>query len=110
MLTRFAQELFSSCVAACVRIVVNGLGDSRNEAQVRQLLGYTRLGVSLVAAQARLAEAGAMAEWHTDWNLTDLRDAVPRRAFSDCRRRATSAWLPARLSRHRRDANHQYNS
>ena len=57
-------------------MVLNGLGDSRDEAQVRQLIGYTRMGVSLVAAQARLTAAGATAEWHVDWNLTDLRDAV----------------------------------
>ena len=76
MLTWFAQELGSSCVAACVRMVLAGLEDSRDEAQVRQLIGYTRLGVSLVAAQARLAEAGAITEWHDDWNLDDLRDAL----------------------------------
>ena len=76
MPTWFAQELFSSCVAACVRMVLNDLGDSREEAQVRQLIGHARSGVSLVAAQTRLAQAGAIAEWHTDWNLTDLRDAV----------------------------------
>jgi ABC-type bacteriocin/lantibiotic exporter with double-glycine peptidase domain len=76
MLTWFAQELASSCVAACVRMVLNGLGDIRDEAQVRQLIGYTRLGVSLAAAQARLVEAGAAAELHTDWNLADLRDAL----------------------------------
>lgn len=76
MLTWFAQELASSCVAACVRMALNGLGDSRDEAQVRQLIGYSRLGVSLAAAQARLVEAGAIVEWHTDWNLADLRDAL----------------------------------
>lgn len=64
MLTWFAQELFSSCVAACVRMALNGLGDNRDEAQVRQLIGHARSGVSLVAAQSRLAEAGATAEWH----------------------------------------------
>ena len=76
MLTWFAQEFTSSCVTACVRMVLNGLGDNCDEAQVRQLLGYTRLGVSLAAAQARLTASGATAEWHTDWNLTDVRDAV----------------------------------
>ncbi|MFN7944241.1 MAG: hypothetical protein U0Z53_02595 [Blastocatellia bacterium] len=76
MLTWFAQELASSCVAACVRMVLDGLGDNREEAQVRQLIGHTRLGISLAAAQARLVAAGAITEWHTDWNLTDLRDAV----------------------------------
>lgn len=76
MLTWFAQELASSCVAACVRMVLDGLGESREEVQVRQLIGYTRLGVSLAVAQRRLAEAGAIAEWHMDWSLTDLRDAL----------------------------------
>jgi len=75
-LTWYAQELFSSCVAACVRMVLNGLGDGRDEAQVRQLIGHARTGVSLMAAQARLAQARAVAEWHADWNLTDLRAAV----------------------------------
>ena len=70
------EELLSSCVAACVRMVLHSLGDSRDEAQVRQLIGYTRMGVSLAAAQARLAAAGSTTEWSTDWNLTDLRDAV----------------------------------
>jgi ABC-type bacteriocin/lantibiotic exporter with double-glycine peptidase domain len=76
MLTWFAQELASSCVAACVRMALNGLGDSRDEAQVRRLIGSTRLGTSLATAQTRLAAAGAAAEWHADWNLTDLRDAL----------------------------------
>ena len=58
MLTWFAQEFFSSCVAACVRMVLNGLGDHRDEAEVRELIGYSRLGVSLARAQARLSEAG----------------------------------------------------
>jgi ABC-type bacteriocin/lantibiotic exporter with double-glycine peptidase domain len=75
-LTWFAQELFSSCVAACVRMVLNGLGDNRDEAQVRQVLGSPRLGVSLAKADAQLSDAGATVAWHTDWNLTDLRDAV----------------------------------
>jgi hypothetical protein len=57
-------------------MVLNGLSDNRDEAQVRQLIGHARIGVSLAAAHTRLAEAGAMAEWHTVWSLTDLRDAV----------------------------------
>lgn len=76
MITWFAQELLSSCVAACVRMVLHSLGDSRDEAQVRAVLGHSRFGVALAAAQAKLTAAGAAAEWHTDWNLTDLRDAV----------------------------------
>jgi ABC-type bacteriocin/lantibiotic exporter with double-glycine peptidase domain len=76
MLIWFAQEFGSSCVAACVRMALNGLGDSRDEAQVRQLIGYTPLGVSLAQAQAQLVATGASAEWHDNWNLADLRDAT----------------------------------
>ncbi|MFN0121594.1 MAG: hypothetical protein ACKV2V_13960 [Blastocatellia bacterium] len=76
MLTWFAQELPSSCVAACVRMVLDGLGDGRDEAAIRQLLGHTRLGVSLARAHARLAEARTGVAWHAEWNLRDLRDAV----------------------------------
>lgn len=76
MIVWFAQELLSSCVAACVRMVLQALGARREEAQVRALLGHSRFGVALAAAQVKLTEAGAAAEWHTDWNLTDLRDAV----------------------------------
>ena len=76
MLSWFAQEFTSSCVAACVRMVLNGLGDHHDESDVRELIGYSRLGVSLARAQARLSEAGAAVELHIDWNITDLRDAV----------------------------------
>ena len=62
-------------------MVLNALGESRDEAQVRQLIGHTRSGVSLAAAGARLAQAGAAAEWHADWNLIDLRDAIRAGSF-----------------------------
>jgi ABC-type bacteriocin/lantibiotic exporter with double-glycine peptidase domain len=76
MITWFAQELFSSCVAACVRMALKALGDEREEAQIRALLSHSRFGVALAAAQTKFVAAGATAEWHTDWNLTDIRDAV----------------------------------
>lgn len=72
----FPQEFTSSCVAACVRMVFHHLNDQREEAEIRQLIGYTRFGVSLAAAQARLVHHGTIAEWRDDWNLTDLRDAL----------------------------------
>jgi len=76
MLVWHAQELPSSCVAACVRMVLGGLGVQVAEAQLRRLIGHTRLGASLTAAQRKLGEAGAMAQRHEDWNLNDLRDAL----------------------------------
>ncbi|MCG3162651.1 MAG: hypothetical protein JMDDDDMK_03945 [Acidobacteria bacterium] len=76
MLIWHAQELQSSCVAACVRMALGALGSQMPEDQVRRLIGHTSLGVSLGAAQVKLVEAGAMAQFHDDWNLDDLRDAL----------------------------------
>ena len=76
MLVWSAQELQSSCVAACVRMVLEGLGVPVAEAWVRRLIGHTRLGASLTVAQMKLSNAGAMAQQHENWNLDDLRDAL----------------------------------
>ncbi|HXG66148.1 MAG TPA: hypothetical protein VNO70_13690 [Blastocatellia bacterium] len=59
-----------------MRMVLGGLGLGCAEAQARRLIGHTRLGVSLTMAQAKLAEAGATAQWHDDWGLDDLRDSL----------------------------------
>jgi hypothetical protein len=76
MLVWYAQELQSSCVAACVRMALGSLGLTLAESQIRGLIGHTRLGMSLAAAQIRLVGAGAMAQFHDDWSLDDLRDAL----------------------------------
>ena len=76
MLVWYAQELQSSCVAACVRMVLGGLGAQVAEAPVRRLIGHTRLGASLTMAQMQLSNAGATALLHADWNLDDLRDTL----------------------------------
>jgi ABC-type bacteriocin/lantibiotic exporter with double-glycine peptidase domain len=76
MLVWRAQEFPSSCVAACVRMVFGELGTQMTEAQVRQLIGYSPLGVALAAAETKLVEAGAIASFHDDWSLADLRDAL----------------------------------
>jgi hypothetical protein len=76
MLVWYAQELPSSCVAAYVRMTFGAFGLQLAETQVRDLIGHTRLGMSLSAAQMRLAKAGAMAQFHDDWSLDDLRDAL----------------------------------
>jgi len=80
MLTWYAQEQPTSCVAACVRMVLTGFNVSWTEDQVRRVLGRPRLGITLTAAQARLEQAGARATLHTAWNLDDLRAAVRRGA------------------------------
>lgn len=76
MLVWHAQELPSSCVAACVRMVLAGLGTQVVEAQIRRLIGHSRLGVSLTVAQRKLGETGAVAHRHEDWSLDDVRDAL----------------------------------
>lgn len=76
MLTWFAQELSSSCVSACVRIVLFGLGVMASEEQVRRLLRHDKFGLSLATAQARLASAGADVFFYNDWSLDDLRDEL----------------------------------
>jgi ABC-type bacteriocin/lantibiotic exporter with double-glycine peptidase domain len=76
MLIWYAQELPSSCVAACMRMVLGGLGAQVAEAPIRRLIGHTRLGASLAVAQMRLSQAGATAFLHEDWSLDDLRDTL----------------------------------
>ncbi len=76
MLVWHAQEHPTSCVAACVRIVLSGLEKKLTEAQVRRLLGCPRLGITLGAARDRLAQAGAKALLETNWSFDDIRDSL----------------------------------
>ena len=74
-----AQEQPTSCVAACLRMVLTGFEAEWTEAQLRTLLGQPLLGITFTAAHARLVQAGARAHLHADWSLDDLRAAVRRR-------------------------------
>jgi ABC-type bacteriocin/lantibiotic exporter with double-glycine peptidase domain len=76
MLTWFVQEQPTSCVAACVRMVLTGFGVVWTEEQIRTILGRPRLGITLTAAHARLVHAGARVALHEDWSLDDLREAL----------------------------------
>jgi ABC-type bacteriocin/lantibiotic exporter with double-glycine peptidase domain len=78
MLTWYAQEQPTSCVAACVRMVLTGFGVTWTEAQIRTILGRPRLGITLTAAPARLVHAGARVAFHEDWSLDDLHEALRR--------------------------------
>jgi hypothetical protein len=78
MLTWYAQEQPTSCVAACVRIVLTGFGVVWTEGQVRSILGHPRLGITLTAAHVRLVHAGACVVLHEDWGFDDLREALRR--------------------------------
>lgn len=57
----YAQEQLSSCVAACLRMVLTGLESEWTEAQVRTLLGQPRLGITFTAAHGK-APASALRE------------------------------------------------
>ena len=81
MLVWHAQEHPTSCVAACVRIVLTGLKRNVTEASVRELLGRARLGITLTAARERLVQAGAKAAFETDWSLDDIRDSLARGCY-----------------------------
>ena len=76
MLTWYAQEHPASCVAACVRMVLSSFFENPTEAEVRDILGHPRLGITLTAAHARLVQAGFKASLECEWSLHDIRDAL----------------------------------
>lgn len=76
MIVWFAQEHPSSCVAACLRMVLASFGQQHSEADLRRLLGNPRFGLTLARAANKLLEAGAVARLHVDWGLDDLRDCL----------------------------------
>jgi len=81
MITWHAQELSTSCVAACVRMVFSNFGLHLPEKQIRQLLAHTPLGLSLKTACYNLQKAEAVASVHNDWNLDDLRDVLRKGSY-----------------------------
>lgn len=81
MLTWYGQELSTSCVAACIRMVLTGFSQILTEAQIRQMVGASKLGISLAAAAAHLNQHGAVSQVYDDWNLDDLRDAIREGQF-----------------------------
>lgn len=76
MIQWFAQEHPASCIATCLRMTLRGFGTPRTEPEIRELLGNPPYGLTLEQAAAKLSEHGAVAEWHADWGVDDLRDSV----------------------------------
>lgn len=76
MIRWFAQEHPASCVATCVRMVLTAFGQQRSELVIRQILGNPRFGVTLRIATQKLMEARALAQWHGDWGIDDVRDSL----------------------------------
>ena len=80
-LTWFEQETPTSCVAACVRMVLNGFGQEYFESELREILGNPILGLTLLTAQRKLLEIGAQVEIDNELNLDDLRDLTRQNIF-----------------------------
>ncbi|MGH9799424.1 MAG: hypothetical protein ACRD82_03590, partial [Blastocatellia bacterium] len=76
MIIWFAQEQLTSCVAACIRMVITGLGQNLTEKQIQHALGSSSIGHTLVQAYQQMRWLGVDATLHDDWNLIDLRDCL----------------------------------
>ena len=76
MIIWYAQEHPASCVAACLRMVLAAFGQHLSESTIRRVLGNPRFGTTLTQAAERLLAAGAVAQWHADWGLDDVRDSL----------------------------------
>ena len=76
MLPLFPQELPTSCVAACVRMVLTGLGYPLSEADIRERCGHTSLGMQLNQIGNGLRGLPVTVDYHIDWNIDDLIEAA----------------------------------
>jgi len=76
-----AQEHPSSCVAACLRMVLTSFGQHHSESEIRRLLGNPRFGITLTQAAQRLVAVGTGAQWHADWGLDDVRSCLRDGAY-----------------------------
>ena len=76
MLPLFPQELPTSCVAACVRMVLTSLGHPLTETDIRDRCAHTALGMRLNQVASGLEDLPLGVEHQLDWGLDDLADAV----------------------------------
>ncbi len=81
MLPLFAQEQPTSCVAACVRMTLASLGFSFTESEIRSRCSHSGLGMRLNQVASGLIDLPVEVEYHTDWNIDDLNEAVRRSVF-----------------------------
>ena len=80
-LTWFEQETPTSCVVACVRMVLSGFGQNFSEIELRELLGNPILGLMLSNARRKLNERGGQTELDDELNLEDLRDLTRQNIY-----------------------------
>lgn len=76
----FSQELPTSCVAACVRMVLAALGHTLTEEEIRVRCDHSALGMRLNRVAEGLADLHVVVKYESDWGLDDLRDVVRTRA------------------------------
>lgn len=81
MLPLFAQEHSTGCVAACVRMVMADLGLSLTESEIRLRCGHSGLGMRLNQIAAGLTDFPVKIEYHTNWSLDDIADAIRQSIF-----------------------------
>lgn len=62
-------------------MVLTSFGQHHSENVIRQLLGNPRFGLTLRQATDRLRADGAVAQWHADWGLDDVRDSLREGAY-----------------------------
>ena len=67
MLPLFPQELPTSCVAACVRMVLTSLGHRLNETDIRHRCGHTALGMRLNQVASGLEDLPIDVQHQLDW-------------------------------------------
>jgi ABC-type bacteriocin/lantibiotic exporter with double-glycine peptidase domain len=76
VLPLFSQELPTSCVAACVRMVLTGLGHPLTEVDIRDRCGQLTLGMRLNQVAKGLSDLPVAVAYELEWSLDDLVDAV----------------------------------
>jgi ABC-type bacteriocin/lantibiotic exporter with double-glycine peptidase domain len=81
VLPLLAQELSTSCVAACIRMILNSYGLQLDEVTIRSRCGHTSLGMRLNQLAKGLAELPVHIEYHTDWNMDDIKETLRRGVF-----------------------------
>src|SRR5262244_3873950 len=77
----FSQELPTSCIPACVRMVLAQLGFPLTEAQIRSRCGYSRIGMSLKQVINGFQDLPILIEHHTDWSIDDISDSIRAAVF-----------------------------
>jgi ABC-type bacteriocin/lantibiotic exporter with double-glycine peptidase domain len=76
VLPLFAQELSTSCVAACVRMILDSYGFQLDESVIRSRCGHTNLGIRLTRLANGLTDLPFNIEYHTDWNIQDIKESL----------------------------------